>query len=623
MLLNEGKFINTESLARHLYNHLMKVPEMQLGEEELSHVRPFRQWPELYEEFYELVLPYKKKTEEPFEEMVKRIKGEFLVRFIPDFHPEAIATMKDKHYQIFLYKQFFDHHKKRERIQVLAHELMHMIQFMFPYTPSAETDYYHEPLEIEAIAKDFVYDMRLKIRKGKINNQVEAKRYLMNHYIFKKFPIKAQRKMWKKILMDLYYYNPVNENLEEARYIEVGKLPELIFDKIESMLKEENFPHEIKNGAIKIYGKRAGKKQKIKSYCIVRYLFEQNNIWEEFKKLSNRYDKSLLKFQEEYFKKEFEIIIKPNFTDVSGIAFVSVDSITIAKEFFRFNRDEQLSILHHECVHLLQTQLPVMLGKYYEKLGTSKHEYNKDPFELQAYGKELVKDIGDLIRDNKIKNMKKVSRFITSHPYYEQTSQKYKSKMFKKVMSNVKSLYNLPEKENSFFESLNELKLPSTKLNDDELIDKILIRKQERKQTIESKFILIFFSILKTYNIEPETFINRYHKYVDKIESDSISIEEIMSFIRFAGVSAEHAKVAQVLRISTKRIENLKTRFETKLLEPIKRIFRHDATDKTYAGLHFTDTKKRYNAMLIKNLKKAEKVKDLKENVLKITDLLA
>ena len=60
MLLNEGKFINTETIARHLYNHLMRIPEIQddyLGE--FSHVRPFRQWPELYDEFYELVSEYR------------------------------------------------------------------------------------------------------------------------------------------------------------------------------------------------------------------------------------------------------------------------------------------------------------------------------------------------------------------------------------------------------------------------------------------------------------------------------------------------------------------------------------------------------------------------------------
>jgi type II secretory pathway predicted ATPase ExeA len=118
---------------------------------------------------------------------------------------------------------------------------------------------------------------------------------------------------------------------------------------------------------------------------------------------------------------------------------------------------------------------------------------------------------------------------------------------------------------------------------------------------------------LKVYNIEPETFINRYHKYVDGVDTNSISIEDIKDFLRFAGKVDEHSKVLRVLRISQKRLDNLKNRFETKLIEPMKRIMRHDTTDATHAGLHFPASGKRYNAMLINALQKAEKVKTLKE----------
>lgn len=622
MLLNEGKFLNTENFARHLYNHLMKIPEMHMEGEEFSHVRPFRQWPELYDEFYELVLPYKGKTALPFNELMKKVKGEFLVRYKYTHEEDEEVVASIVNFQMTIYQDFFDIYKKRERIETLSHELMHMIQFMFPHTPEDETekDYYHQPYEIEAISKDIVYEMRLKIRRGKIHNQYEAKNFLINHKNFKKFPPKFKRKMMKKILLDLFYYNPpVNESLNEAKYLKTGELPEIIYQTIYNALKHDNFPFNDKDG-IKILRKTLNKQQSKRNYKIELPLFN-NRTFKEFEKLLDVYnivDKDKLN----YFKENFTLVIEPNRTE-DAIAIVDENSITVSKDFFKFNKEEQLLVLHHEATHMLQIQFPIFAGTYYQKLGTPKAKYEKDPLELQAYGSELTKEIASMIKKDVIKDMGAVSEFVKEHPFYKSTSLKYKSKLLRKILANIKSEYRLPDRFDNYLESLNELKMPSTKLTDDELIDKILLRKQTRKETVEHKFLLIFFDILRGYNISPEVFINRYHKYVSDEISDSISIEDIMQFLRFVGKSKEHSKVAKVLRISTNKIEYLKNKFETKLLTPIKKIYRHDSSDKTYAGLHFTDTKKRYNSMLIKNIQKADKVQTLKENYNKSTALFA
>jgi len=619
MLLNEGKFINTETIARHLYNHLMRIPEIQDDYlREFSHVRPFRQWTELYDEFYELVSEYRFQFEKDFTEMMKKMKSGFIVRYSSGFGSEdrreydTFASIED--YQITIYKSFFRNHSKRQRIEILSHELMHMIQFLFPHSPNQKKDYYHQPHEIEALAKDIVYDIRLKIRRGKINSKEEARIYLQRNHDFQKFPKKFKRKMLRKIMLDLFYHNPITENLTESRYMDVGNLPEMMLKRIEDVLWLKKLPvFRGKDGAVKIRNKIKLPKRKEVEYGL---FYLDLDLWKEFKKvLLTKYSEDLLDLkQTKKMYRDTTLTVYPNKKGTDGaFAFVNPLGLFLFKDFFNMNKEEQTSILHHEIIHLLQSQFPIFAGKYWEKMRSGKNVYEKDPFELQAYSSELVKMIGDSIKKNEIKSMQEVSVAITEHPYYQLTSDKYKKKMFQKIMSNVKAIYHLPTHYDSYNESINELLIPSKKLDDDQLIDTILQRKELRKNAIESRFLFLFFTILKTYNIEPATFINRYHKYVDGLDVDSISIDDIRDFLRFAGSSDEHSKVMKVLRISNKRLYHLKDRFKEKLLDPMKRIMRHDTTDATKAGKHFPVSGKRYNTMMIRALQKAEKVKTLKE----------
>lgn len=616
MLLNERRFIDTEQLARHLYAHLMRLPEMHIRE--FSHIRPFRQWPDLYDEFYEIASQHKLKDESRFNEKMKKMKGEFIIRYSPHYYSDdkkvygVIASITD--FQITLHKAFFKEYKKRQRIEVLSHELIHLVQHIFPHVPDEKREYQHQPYEVEALSKDIVYDLRVKIRRGKVKNQEEARKEIANNPDFEKFTPKQQNRMMKKILLDLYYHNPIHENLNEARYFNVGKLPEMFLNRVEEVLLQNRLPaFKGKDGAIKIRKKHELSKKKE----VVEGLFRNNlDMWKEFKRvLLDKYSKDLLDLkQTKKMYRDSALTIYPNKEGVDGgFAFVNQSGLSIFKDFFKIDREEQLSILHHEITHLIQSQFPIFAGKYWQKMKSGKNVYEEDPFELQAYGNEIVRIIGDLVRKNEIKSMEEVAREITGHEFYQKTSDKFRKKLFQKVMANVKGIYNLPTTTDMYTESINELLLPSKKLDDDTLIDSILKRKELRKEAIESKFLLLFFRILKVYNIEPETFINRYHKYVDGIDTNSISIEDIKDFLRFAGKADEHSKVLRVLRISQKRLDNLKNRFETKLLEPMKRIMRHDTTDATHAGIHFPASGKRYNAMLIKALQKAEKVKTLKE----------
>lgn len=616
MLLNERRFIDTEQLARHLYAHLMRLPEMHIRE--FSHIRPFRQWPDLYDEFYEIALEHKPKDETRFNEKMKKMKSEFIIRYSPHYYSDdkkvygVIASITD--FQITLHKAFFKEYKKRQRIEVLSHELIHLVQHIFPHIPDEKRTYQHQPYEVEALSKDIVYDLRVKIRRGKVKNQEEARKEIANNPDFEKFTPKQKIRMMKKILLDLYYHNPIHENLNEARYMNVGNLPDMLLKRIEDILLAERLPvFKGEDGAVKIRNKnKLPKRKKIEHKLF--YL----DLWKEFKNvLLSKYSEDLLDIkQTKKMYRDTVLTIYPNKKGTDGaFAFVNINPLELSlfKEFFTIDKEEQLSILHHEVTHLFQSQFPVFAGKYWEKMGSSKYSYEKDPFELQAYSSELVKMIGDSVKKNEIKSMEDVSTVITEHPFYQSTSEKFKKKMFQKIMANVKEIYHLPTKIDSYTESINELLLPSKKLDDDTLIDSILKRKELRKEAIESKFLILFFRILKVYNIEPETFINRYHKYVDGVDTNSISIEDIKNFLRFAGKTDEHSKVLRVLRISQKRLDNLKNRFETKLLIPMKRIMRHDATDATYAGIHFPASGKRYNAMLINALQKAEKVKTLKE----------
>jgi len=616
MLLNERRFIDTEQLARHLYAHLMRLPEMHIRE--FSHIRPFRQWPDLYDEFYEIASQHKLKDESRFNEKMKKMKGEFIIRYSPHYYSDdkkvygVIASITD--FQITLHKAFFKEYKKKQRIEVLSHELIHLVQHIFPHIPDEKREYQHQPYEVEALSKDIVYDLRVKIRRGKIKNQEEARKEIANNPDFEKFTPKQQNRMMKKILLDLYYHNPIHENLNEARYMNVGNLPEMMLKRIEDVLWLKKLPvFKGKDGAIKIRNKHELPKRKEIEYGL---FYLDLDLWKEFKKVMlEKYSEHLLDVkQTKKMYRDSMLTIYPNKKGTDGaFAFVNPLGLHLFKDFFTIGKEEQLSILHHEITHLFQSQFPIFAGKYWEKMKSGKNVYEKDPFELQAYSSELVKMIGDSVKKNEIKSMEEVAVAITEHPFYQLTSEKFKKRMFQKIMANVKEIYHLPTKIDGYTESINELLLPSKKLDDDTLIDSILKRKELRKEAIESKFLILFFRILKVYNIEPETFINRYHKYVDGVDTNSISIEDIKDFLRFAGKVDEHSKVLRVLRISQKRLDNLKNRFETKLIEPMKRIMRHDTTDATHAGLHFPASGKRYNAMLINALQKAEKVKTLKE----------
>ena len=209
--LDESRYIDTEELAAKIYKKCI----VGIMKKNNSFVRPFREYPELYNDFYQIAQKYKKQI--PFfKKDVKEVKKGFLIRYRDDYKKEPYEIFASVYgFSMTLFPKFKNTMSDESKIEVIAHELMHVIQWLFNfegirYGEDADTieKYYSDPTEIEAIGKDIVMIFRRKIKRGQIKDPTEAVRKLKGTK-WRFFPKHEKERVKRKILSDLYYYNPV------------------------------------------------------------------------------------------------------------------------------------------------------------------------------------------------------------------------------------------------------------------------------------------------------------------------------------------------------------------------------------------------------------------------------
>ena len=444
--------------------------------------------------------------------------------------------------------------------------------------------------------------------------------------------------------------------ITEAKFINLGTFPAALLKKINEFLKI-HYPE-----------KRS-----------VRPFRMWPDLYSDFQELIIPYKTSRditgYKQKLKELKKSFQIRLRPERKEHGTEASADDRVITLFNDFFKLPKSDKVSALEHELTHIIQYMfVDADVDPDYDP--DDDETYFNDPHEIEAISKDIVDKVQRELR-NKKGNMRDAKRLILNNKHFmEFRGKKNKRKAYQKIMKAlfpvIESVYedleweienevvttrfqaeqfikssddylnledemakvnlinkvmgDLDEKRklNSLTEQLNELFLPTRKVAHDD----VLMRKLTRKEHIEDTFIHLFFKIIKSFDIYPVDFIDRYHKYVTERETKkkkgrekasvkakrqkNISIAEIRDFISFIDSEESHQDVVRVLKIPKSGIPLLQHRLEVDLLDRVKRIMRGTSRDETHAGVsHVMDVEKRYNSMRIENINKRWKVRGL------------
>ena len=575
--MRKNRFINTEKLAALLHRYIIYIRQYF---PEKNTVKPFMTWSDTFEEFYNTVKPYKSEMKDFFNTM-KHFKKSFSIHFIDKSLHDRLADIDNQ--QMKIYKDFFKL-TKRKRIETLAHELTHLVQFMFPFKDK-DWEYYEDPFEVEAMSNDVARDLRRAVRRGKVKNTQEAVKFIKNDNYFKWFNDKDKKRMMRKILNDVYFYNPIKESKKgEKLFVDTGNVPELLYSHISNMNPDVYLFYPFK---------------------------EVNGLWESFKETMLHYKPQIDGFWGKMrdFKKNFkmEILREINIEEDVARSYVNKDKIVLFQNFFRYEIDEDMiSTIDHEFTHMVQN--------FFAPGRVMNNTYENDKFEIEAVAKEIYRDVKWHINEGIISTSYQAAARIRENWFFRKMQSKEQKRVFRKIMTTLEEKFNGIDKLTSSLKELNELLIPRKKISD----ETIMYRKMKRQEKIEDVFAMKFFSVIASLGTQPEDFIDRYHKYITEGRKKKrgrestvikmnrrhdITISEMMNFIKYADKDVDVIK--NVLKITEAKMDVLRNLLETELLDRIKRIMRGTAKDETHAGVsHVIDVKQRYDGMRIRSIKK-------------------
>jgi len=166
--------------------------------------------------FRELFDAYLRRTKRKIPDRTRRLRNlreKFRIVVKPDVE-QSWWTAETLEHEIILYRGFFVRRRAR-RVQILAHELVHIVQFLLarkdeeasrPYggdTLVRTRAYFNDRDEVEPWTQDFFIDILRRRAQGKLKTESAVVKWLYSSTEFRQFYKRNQSRMIKKILFNL------------------------------------------------------------------------------------------------------------------------------------------------------------------------------------------------------------------------------------------------------------------------------------------------------------------------------------------------------------------------------------------------------------------------------------